>query len=241
MKKILGIYIAVIALYSCGKENTFTSNFGSAAVVHASPGTPALAVWDDSVRKTSSTVPYAGSSGYLGFIAEAGRTLRLTSDLNGQMVVGSRSSDFEFNRASTYFAYDTIPTSGGTVKILRLSDDLSLPAAGRVKVRFAHLAVNAPAVDVTLLRTSVTPNDSVTFSNRAYVGATPGSEVINQAQTFSEIPLGTYSIRVKLAGTQTLARTPQTVALTANNGIYSLFATGTARGQALTAGAFRNF
>jgi hypothetical protein len=241
MKKIFGIYIAVIALYSCGKENTFTSNFGSASVVHASPGTPAFAVWDDSVRKTGSTVAYTAASGYLGFVAEPGRTIRLTSDLNGTVLVGTRSSDFEFNRGSTYFAYDTIPTSGGTVKMLRLSDDLSLPASGRVKVRFAHLAVNAPAVDVTLLRTSVTPNDSVTFSNRAYVGPTPGSDVINQAQTFSEIPAGTYSIRIKLAGTQTLARTAQSIGLTANNGIYSLFATGTARGQALTAGVFRNF
>jgi Domain of unknown function (DUF4397) len=241
MKKIIGFCIVAVVLFSCGKENTFSTNFGSAAVVHASPGTAGFTVFDDTVRKTGSTVAYLTSSGYLGFQAEPGRKIRLTEDLAGTKLLGSRSSDFEFNRAATYFAYDTIPNSGGTVKFLRLSDDLSLPAAGRVKVRFAHLAVNAPAVDVTLLRTSVTPNDSVTFTNRSFVGPTPGTDVINQAQTFTEIPLGSYSVRVKLAGTQTLARTPQTVNLTATNGIYSLFATGTARSQPLTAGVFRNF
>ena len=241
MKKIIGFCIAVVMLYACGKENTFSTNFGSAAVVHASPGTASFAVFDDTVRKTGGTVAYLASSGYLGFTAEPGRKIRLTADLTGTTVLGSRTSDFEQGRPSTYFAYDTIPTSGGTVKFLRLTDDLSLPASGRVKVRFAHLAVNAPAVDVTLLRTSVTPNDSVTLTNRSFVGANPSSEVITQAQTFGEIPLGTYSVRVKLAGTQTLARTPQTVQLTAINGIYSLYATGTARGQMLTAGVFRNF
>jgi hypothetical protein len=46
---------------------------------------------------------------------------------------------------------------------------------------------------------------------------------------------------VKLAGTQTVVLTPVAVNLSALNGIFTLYAAGTAAGQALTANVIRHF
>jgi len=224
---------------SCGKENEYSTNFGTAVVINASPGTPSFHVFDDTVRKTSSGVAYGGSSAYLSFPPDEMRKLRLVNSASLTPTYASRDVTFPYGKPATMFAYDTLG-SGGTIRMVSLMDDLSVPSAGSAKARFIHLAVNAPAVDVTLVRTSATPLDSVTFTNRAYIGASPSEAAITQAQTFATIPSGTYSIRVKLAGTQTLARSPQSIAI-ASTGIYSLFAQGTAQGQALAASAFRNY
>jgi hypothetical protein len=122
---------------------------------------------------------------------------------------------------------------------MRLTDDLTLPAAGRSHVRLVHAAQNAPAVDVTLVRTSATPLDSVTITNRSYIGSNPTEATVTASSTFTSIPAGNYSIRIKLAGTQTLARNPQAVTI-ANGGLYTLVAVGTARNIALQAVSFRN-
>jgi hypothetical protein len=158
--------------------------------------------------------------------------------------VASNTFSYNVGQANTVIIYDTLTvgTGGvlsGSLRMARLNDDLTLPAAGRTHVRFVHAAQNAPAVDVTLLRTSVTPNDSVTVSNRPYIGSSPSDAVINASSTFSSLPAGTYSVRIKIAGTQTLARTPQNFALL-NGGIYTMVAVGTARGVALQALNFRN-
>jgi hypothetical protein len=239
MNKLIGALLIGVTIMSCGKENEYSTNFGTAAVVNASPGTPTFHVFDDTVRKTSSALAYGGSSGYLSFPPDQMRKFRLVNSANLTTNFATRDVTFPYGKPATMFAYDTLG-SGGTIRMVSLMDDLSVPAAGSAKVRFIHLAVNAPAVDVTLLRTSATPMDSVTITNRAYIGASPSEAAVTQAQTFATIPSGTYSIRVKLAGTQTLARTPQSIAI-ASTGIYSLFAQGTAQGQALAAGAFRNF
>ncbi|TAE69884.1 MAG: hypothetical protein EAY68_03265 [Bacteroidetes bacterium] len=63
---------------------------------------------------------------------------------------------------------------------------------------------------------------------------------IAQTATFSAIPAGTYSLRVEVAGTQTLALAPATVTI-GNQNIFTFYAAGTAQGQALTANAFRHY
>jgi len=93
-------------------------------------------------------------------------------------------------------------------------------------------------VDLTLVRTSVTPNDSVTLTNRSYIGASP---TISALEPFASIPQGAYTLKVKLAGTQTVALTANLASLNVANGIFTLFAAGTTQGQALTANAVRHY
>jgi len=98
----------------------------------------------------------------------------------------------------------TLAASGArTLRAVQLTDDLTVPSGTNVHVRFLHLAPLAPAVDITLLRTSPS-TDSVTLTNRSYLGATPNATALS---AFAPIPGGTYTIRVKLPGTQTVVAT----------------------------------
>jgi hypothetical protein len=243
MKKIIGFFAGTILLVSCGKVNEFTNEFGTVLVLNASPSaataaTTAMNVYIDTLIKTSAALNFRGNSGYLA--ATIGqRTIQTRPNNNARVnYVNLTNQQVDFNKATTLVVYDTLTSTSTTLRSVRLTDDLSLPATGQVKVRFLHLANNAPAVDITLLRTSATTPDSVTLTNRTFIGATPNAAALS---AFSGIPRGTYTIRVKLAGTQTVVLTPVAVNLSALNGIFTLYAAGTAAGQALTANVIRHF
>jgi hypothetical protein len=124
------------------------------------------------------------------------------------------------------------------LRAVQLTDDLTVPSDTTVHVRFLHLAPLAPAVDITLVRTS--PKlDSVTIRNRAYIGATPNASALS---AFTPIPGGTaYTLKVKAAGTQTVVATFSLGTALTSRRIVTLVATGTARGQALRAMALVHF
>ncbi len=236
--------IAGLSLAGCGKENSYTNNFASAVFINASPSVtnanprPGISIFVDTLAKSASVIAYRGSTGYLG-IEPGSRKLELRTNTTPTAILYSAAAEsFEVNKASSFVIYDTLSAANTALKVIRLSDDLSLPAAGNIKVRFLHLANNAPAVDLTLVRTSVTPNDSVTLTNRSYIGASP---TISALEPFASIPQGAYTLKVKLAGTQTVALTANLASLNVANGIFTLFAAGTTQGQALTANAVRHY
>jgi hypothetical protein len=243
MKKLFILIVTGAVLAGCGKENTLSTSISSAAFINASPGTPSFQILGDTMQLTSTALALRANSGYLGFTPGTRRIEVKSGTNNANSHINATTQTFDQGSAYTYIVYDTLAgattATTGSLRFARLNDNLALPNAGLVKVRFIHTAINAPAVDVTLLRTSATTPDSVTISNASYIGNTPN---VNALSTFSNIPAGTYSIRVKLAGTQTLALIPAPSAtLTATQGIYTLFATGTAKGQPLSVGAFRNY
>ena len=243
MKKIFLYVIFCALLASCGKENTLSVPISSAAFINASPGTPSFQILGDTMQLTSTALALRATSGYLGFDPGTRRVEVKSGRNNVNGYINATAQNFDAGAAYTYIVYDTLlgatSATTGTLRFVRLNDNLSLPNIGIVRTRFIHAAINAPAVDVTLLRTSVTPADSVTISNTSYIGNTPNVATLSN---FLSIPAGTYSIRVKLAGTQTLALSPApSTALTAAQGIYTLFATGTAKGQPLSVGLFRNY
>ncbi len=242
MKKIIGFFAGTILLASCGKVNDFTNEFGTVLVLNASPSaataaTTAMNVYIDTLIKTSAAINFRANSGYLA--ASIGpRTIQTRPNNNARVnYVNLTDQQIDFNKASTLVVYDTLTATSTSLRSVMLTDDLSLPATGQVKVRFLHLANNAPAVDVTLLRTSGATLDSVTLTNRSFIGTTPNASTLS---AFTGIPSGIYTIRVKLAGTQTLALAPVAASLNALNGIYTLFAAGTAAGQPLSANAIRH-
>lgn len=245
MKKIFYFISSAALLISCGKENTFSTNFSSASFIHASPGTPAFEVFEDTAKKHGGSIALGSWSNYLGFVPGSKMTNIRRADSLQRIFSGTFS--YNLGQATTFIVYDTLVVGAGggltgNLRVARLTDNLTLPNAGRTHVRFAHVAQNAPAVDVTLVRVGGTPAvaiDSVTISNRAYIGSSPSEASLTVASTFSSLPFGTYSVRVKLAGTQTLARNPQTFTLV-DGGIYTILAVGTARSVPLQAVAFRN-
>lgn len=256
-KSAYSISILCIVLFaSCTKntpelDNTINSGV---AIIHAAPNLPAVApamapafdlVIDGLVSNGARRLSYGlvSSSGGAGNgaaylpIIEGTRNIKVSAD-SGRTSVIDASLNFEGNKAYTVVAYDTLPASGaGTLRVARFEDNLTVPAVGSTHVRFFHLAPNAPAVDVTLLRTSVTPNDSVTISNRTYFGASPAATLGN----FAPVPGGTYTLRVKLAGTQTLVTSFSLGTNLSANRIVTLAAIGTARNQPLAPLVLRHF
>lgn len=242
MKKIIGFFAGTMFLVSCGKVNDFTNEFGTVLVLNVSPSTAtpatAMSVYIDTLVKSAAPLSYRLNSGYLA--ASIGpRTIQTRPAGNARInYVNLTNQQIDFNKATTLVIYDTLTATNTALRSVRLTDDLALPTAGQVKVRFLHLANNAPAVDITLLRTSATVPDSVTLTNRTFIGTSPNAANLS---IFAGIPRGVYSIRVKVAGTQTIALTPVAVNLSALNGIYTLYAAGTAVGAPLTANVLRHF
>ena len=254
MKKIFAIALISFAfLPACKKAFEQPADWSSVAVIQASPTaatapTDTLQVFIDTGSKYNSTgLTYNTNSTYLPVLAgnKPVNIRRGTTNTSSNYV---STFNYNFERGGTYsfFVYDTTASSTGQAKVLRLKDDLTLPASGTSKVRFLHLAPNGPAVDVTLVRTSVTPNDSVTISNKSYIGASPDEGAL---AAFTAIPRGVYTARVKALGTQTVVLSTTTTLLTAtaagadvNEGrIVTLYAIGTAKGRPLAVSAFRNY
>ena len=254
MKKIFGFALATMAIAtSCKEEFEQPQDYSSFAVIHASPvstvGADTLNVYVGDAKYTSTAIPYLTASfgPYLPVLSGS-KTVnirRKTSD--STLYVNAIDQIFEPGAIYSYFVYDTTTSATGQAKVLKLKDDLTLPQTTptpEAKFRFLHLAPRQAAVDVTYLRTSATPNDSITVSNKTYVGATPDESALS---AFMNVPKGIYTIKVKAAGTQTVLAS---LALTAaqSNGtditqgpIYTFFISGTAKGRALALRSFKNY
>jgi hypothetical protein len=243
MKKIVGILLSATVFASCGKTIDYAQpDYSAAAFINASPSGPIFNVLVDGVSQTSTSLIYRSNTAYLNLTPGA-RSIALRSNNPALPVdyVALGSETFESNKAATFIAYDTLQTPTSKLKVVRLSDDLTTIVDGVLKVRFVNVAVNSVPMDVTLLRTTVTPNDSVTITNQAYIGSTPAAAAVATVSQFRQIPGGNYTIKLKATGTQTVL-TSATIATTVGGiykGNFTLYATGTAQGQPLAIGTLR--
>ncbi|RYY48087.1 MAG: DUF4397 domain-containing protein [Chitinophagaceae bacterium] len=250
MKKIFGLALATVALAtSCKEEFEQPKNYSSFAVIQASPTsatapTDTVNVYVGTAKYTSSPLTYLTSSfgPYLPVLSGSHTINIRRKTADSSLYVNNFDYNFEPAGIYSFFVYDTTTSATGQAKVLKLKDDLTLPATTNSKVRFLHLAPTAPAVDITLLRTSVTPNDSVTISNKAYIGATPDETAL---AAFTSVPRGVYTAKVKAAGTQTvittLAADMSRGTDVTQGGIFTIYATGTAKGRPLAVRLFRNY
>ena len=249
MKKIFGLALASIAIgTSCKKAFEQPGDLSSFAVIHASPvattaPTDTLHVFVGADRYTNAGATYLTTTTYLPIASGTHQiNIRRKNVATSDLYVSTFTETMARGDIYSYFVYDTTSSATGQARVLRLKDNLTLPATTNSHVRALHLAPNAPAVDITLVRTSVTPNDSVTISNRSYIGASPNA---NALAAFTPIPRGLYTAKVKLAGTQTVAIA---VAVDMRNGtdvtqggIFTIYASGTAKGQPLAVRSIRHF
>jgi len=250
MKKIFGFALATIAIFtSCKEEFEQPADYSSFSVIHASP-TPAtppadtLNVYVGTSKYTSTGITYLATSfgPYLPVLSGSKEINIRRKTTDSTLYVNSFEYNFERGGIYSFYVYDTTSSATGQAKVLKLKDDLTLPVNTNSHVRFLHLAPTAAAVDVTLLRTSVTPNDSVTISNKAYVGATPDEAAL---AAFTVVPRGVYTAKIKAAGTQNVLTTvaadmSRGTAIT-EGGIFTLYVSGTAKGRPLAGRLVRNY
>ncbi len=242
MKRIIQILCGtvLISFTACDKEATelIPSVNAAFAVIHAAPGAPTVDIVVDGLvanggrRLTYRTLSAGGGAGAGGIympLATGTRNIKISTD-SGKTNVVNADLSFATNSASTIVVYDTLAATGApSLRFVQLSDDLTAPTGTNVHVRFLHLAPLAPAVDVTLIRGANI--DSVTITNRSYLGATPNAATLS---TFTPITGGAaYTFKVKLAGTQTVVITGSLAANLSEGRIVTLSAVGSAKGQAL--------
>jgi hypothetical protein len=259
-RNILIAFSLLLGFASCKKEgNNDNPNVAPTAnlmVVHAAPvptGFDAIHVYLDTGRVTSTAISYLGNNQATGTtgslfympVIAGKRNLDVRPSLSPAVKVVDQSVSLESSRNYTYFIYDTLNTATGRFKLLPLMDDLSQPADTSLsKIRFLHLAPGVANVDVTFVRLSGTTEvDSVTFANRPYVGST--NPDVNMLSTFTNVKGGTYRARVKTPGTGTVIAT---INNTTSNFLnfakgkgYTVYVTGTAKGQPLALRSVRHF
>jgi len=125
-----------------------------------------------------------------------------------------------------------IVTDAGGVRGLQITDTLRVPAAGTARLRFFHLAPDAPAVSVRLINSAGA--SAGTINNRTYRQAS------GAALSYVQVPTGTYTVQVYAGATApaSLTATPvlnvPNVAL-ADGKIYSIYARGLLRTRTLSA------
>lgn len=242
MKKIIFAGICVVVLTQCKPYEIPFVKFASVAVTHTSPGTGSVDILVDGLVTSIARIGYnvttrtngAGNSVYLP-VKVGSRTIMFSAD-TAKTNFFLTTGDYTEGKIHSIYAYDTL--LNGKVRFMKLNDNLTLPTGTNAKVRFLNLAPLLVPVDVTFLRTSATPLDSVTISNIAYAGATPNTTALEQ---FVSLPGGTYTIKLKNAGTQTVVISATTSTMLTAARITTVFASGTVKSLPLAINTINNF
>ncbi len=251
MKRLFIIFAcAALLTTGCGKTNVTSNDAASALFINAAPGASTHNVIVDDINQTTTALVYRGASLYLNILPGSRKiNLRTTNPLYSTDFVTLPAEGFTNNSASTFVTYDALATPTSSLKSVRLSDDLTTPKPGFIKVRYLPLAMGIGTSDVTFLRTTnVSPAlpDSVTISNQDYIGAQPLVATLTALQKFIEIPAGGYIVKQKLAGTQAVIATLSSGTITlpiagVYRGIFTIYAAGNAAGQPLTLNGVRHY
>ena len=176
---------------------------GYLRVLHAVPDAPNVDVYAND-KLIAKNLPYSQYTKYLT-IPEGTYTISL-------YVAGTKDSPVLVNMLSIdKNSRLTVAAIGrlSNISLLAISD-ASMPAdPSKAMIRFAHLSPNAPAVDITL------PDGTILFNNVSF----------KQVAPYISVPPSTYTLQVRLAGTDTVVLTVPNVKLEGNK-FYTVYAIG---------------
>jgi hypothetical protein len=158
-------------------------------VVHASADAPAVDVLVDDAEVLDA-VTFGNASGYLELLGGT-YNIDVAADISGAVVI---DADLILAAQNDYTVLAV--NAVAQIEALVLEDDNAAPAAGNIKLRLVHAAVNAGLVDV-------------------YITA-PGADISALEPTISdfafkddsgylEVAAGDYQVRITLADTKTVA------------------------------------
>lgn len=184
---------AVAAL--CLAAGTASAQQGAGVrVVHASPDAPAVDIYVNGA-KVLENLPFREYSEYLTLPAG---TYTVEIKVTGtNTVVKQLSLPVQAGKDYTAIAVG-YAASGKTpgFDVMLLEDDNSAPADGRIKLRVAHTAPGAPAVDVYV----TTPFETLDGKQPVLTNVP-----FKAASGYLSVPIGMYQARVAVAGTNTIA------------------------------------
>ena len=193
--------LATLAVSACSDDKDVTAPATTAElrVVHASPDAPNVDVLvDNTVALTN--VAYKGVSTYLP-VPSGNRNLKVRATGTTTVVIDATPT---LDEGSAYTVIATGPVA--SIAPLLLTDDLTSPAAGNVRVRLVHASPAAGNVDIY-----------VTGTTHDLTAATPtlANVAFRAVSDYLEVPAGTYRVRITPAGTKTVAIDVNNVTLTA--------------------------
>ncbi len=217
----LFIAAAIISFSSCTKKNDDTTFYSSLSVTHASPDAPAVDIYIDNSKVTTTPFSFSNTTGYLKNIISGKRNIKVNVAGTTTNVINADIT-FDGNKSYSLFAIDSVSKLSTILTV----DDLTAPAAGKAHVRFIHLSPDAPAVDIAVV------GGPVVFPNSSF----------KSVSAFTPLGAGTYNLEVRVAGTTNVALTLPSITLESGK-IYTVYAKGFLGGtgaQALDAGIIVN-
>lgn len=217
----LFIAAAIISFSSCTKKNDDTTFYSSLSVTHASPDAPAVDIYIDNSKVTTTPFSFSNTTGYLKNIISGKRNIKVNVAGTTANVINADIT-FDGNKSYSLFAIDSVSKLSTILTV----DDLTAPAAGKAHVRFIHLSPDAPAVDIAVV------GGPVVFPNSSF----------KSVSAFTPLGAGTYNLEVRVAGTTNVALTLPSITLESGK-IYTVYAKGFLGGtgaQALDAGIIVN-
>ncbi len=211
---VLGVAGISVLLGACKKNDAAMLQDAKVVLVNAvARDSAAYDFYFNDVKLNSQSVRYPSGSGYLS-LAPKNYTIKIAA-ANTINPIATGSYTIGAGKNYSVFAYDSV--MGGKIKVFATEDDLSAPAAGKAKVRFFHLSPVGIAVDVLA-------NDSLVFANRSYAD----NVADNAKGAFRTVNAGSYTIKVKLAGSPEsipALLTLQNISFSAGT-VYTIFAKG---------------
>jgi hypothetical protein len=184
-------FAAIIVAPSCSKKDNGPSNSAQVMFVHGSAAGATTINLDAKLSNTNNPVAtniqFLRNSGYQTVTAGTGLTLSFF--VTGLNQLASQTVNLNANTHYTAFASGSITAPG----IVFTADDLTAPAAGKAKVRFANLSpdglnavcyVSGLTVDSNVASRTCTPFTEVAASSTTVVSMSDHSHIglINNQQ-----------------------------------------------------------
>jgi len=230
---ILHLIIAVILLSGCVKKDPISS-IAQVLLVPLSPNAPSV---DFSIKGalTATTVGYSTTTGsvrytlpYYTITPSASTTVayNLTGTSNA---LASVTKDIAEDNVYSTFLIDSV----GKAKAVIVSDDLTEPNPGKIKIRFFHFSPNTVPMDVVISGATT----------KLFAGRSFNDQATNASfEKFIEIDPGTYTFQFLNASTGVVLYTTTAQTLLTER-IYTLAARGFTGGtgtQAIGAWVYPN-
>jgi len=195
-------------------------------IVHASPDAPAVDINVNGSKVTSSPLTFPSSSGYLSINVSNGNPdikIQVTNSTTIIPIPASALPTLVAGKKYTLFVNGLL--GNGTLDFKVVEDNFVADSLKPI-IRFAHMSPDAPAVDILLVIPNLGDYEVPTLQGKKF----------NEVTGFVPAQGGSFPVKVRLTGTQTIALTIPSFTFT-NGKVITIFAHGLASGTpALGAG-----
>ena len=219
--KFLALAFAASSLFltSCAKDDTtptpVVKEYAKVMLFHGATDAAAINLVIDGVTKNTDSLKYGSATAY-NQVELTGKRIPIASTYaKSGTKIGLDSALMNKNVGYSYFVYQE-NDAAKTVAMIKAVDDLTLPAAGKGRIRFVHLIPDAQVdIDVQL----VAPGGVATTVNN--FTKVKFKDILN----FIDVAPGTYDIKVKLTGTTQLLLSAANIVI-ADGKLYTYIARG---------------